>query len=313
MIDDFGYNLKPEWFSNEYITKMVAAGKTICPQLRFYPLVYYTELNADFVEQLAPLVDGFVAAYPSGPEEIRDALTYLNDQYIQPGSVVVRYPSGTPSNVGDCGSVSRRVTVTDANKASLTFTFGDSFHGPTAGYHILQLRIDGKTVWEQDCAGKHDGQAEINLSEHVKGKRQVNLELGVWDRRGVSQFPLRAWFSIDRISGVNLTTTDMADSAWRARTNGHFTVSRHDARSGEQRWRKPLIVMPAGSRGAFRNRRRKESTLKNIADHVAMAVELARRGEIEGVVTYCLDKTPGNPDLDAVARVYGAAASENAQ
>ena len=45
----------------------------------------------------------------------------------------------------------------------------------------------------------------------------------------------------------------------------------------------------------------------------AIVVELARRGEIEGVVTYCLDKTPGNPDLDAVARVYGAAASENAQ
>ena len=34
-----------------------------------------------------------------------------------------------------------------------------------------------------------------------------------------------------------------------------------------------------------------------------MCLQFVREGRVQGVVSYCLDKTPGNEDLDAVAQV----------
>ena len=46
VIDDFWANVQPDRFSPAYLRKTVAAGKAINPKLRFYPLMYYPEIDA---------------------------------------------------------------------------------------------------------------------------------------------------------------------------------------------------------------------------------------------------------------------------
>jgi len=71
-----------------------------------------------------------------------------------------------------------------------------------------------------------------------------------------------------------------------------------------KRPRLPLIVMPAGSRGEYKNRFKEDATPENIAARLKQATDLAREGKVEGVVIYCLDKTENSPDLPAAAAVF---------
>lgn len=104
VIDDFWANFdRPERFTPEYTSEMVEAGKAINPDIKFYPLMYYRQFGLDFVEKLAPIVDGTVAAYPKDREQIERALTFLNDEYVLPARATVVFPAPMPSNVGDHG------------------------------------------------------------------------------------------------------------------------------------------------------------------------------------------------------------------
>jgi hypothetical protein len=306
VIDDFGANRTPDRFSTDYVRRMVAAGKTIAPRLKFYPLLYYREFNSVMMDQLGPLIDGAVAAYPDGPDDITSALHYLNDDYTEPARFEINYPSDTPSQAGDFGCVARRVTVTDASRASVRFSYTDSYSGPTSGYHLLRLLVDGQVAWESDAGDKHNGQATVDISPFVGQRKTVELRLGVWDAKAVSQFPLKACFILEQLDGL----AGGEANQWRAAQRGAFRAANLPQRVGPGRWQLPLIVMTAASPGEFQKRHQIEPTPRNIADHVAMALQFARRGEIEGVVTYCLDKRIGSEMFDAVAEVFSSAVDE---
>lgn len=62
--------------------------------------------------------------------------------------------------------------------------------------------------------------------------------------------------------------------------------------------------MPAGSRGEYAHRYKDAPTPENMAARVKMSADLVAEGKAQGVVIYCLDKTPGNPDLAAMGRVF---------
>jgi hypothetical protein len=62
--------------------------------------------------------------------------------------------------------------------------------------------------------------------------------------------------------------------------------------------------MPAGQRSEYQHRHGEEATPERIAGRVREALDLAREGKVEGVVTYCLDKAEGSPDFEAVRAVY---------
>lgn len=304
VIDDFWGNFGKNRFTPEYVANMVAAGKAANPKLKFYPLMYYQQFDARFADELAPLIDGAVAAYPRGPGEIRHALDVLNDRFRIPDRADVIFPKTTPSRPGDHGYLVQTAKVLDADTASLTFTFEDTYDGPTKGYHVLEVRVDDKLVWESDAGGADQGTATVPLADAVRGKTEVTLRLGVTDRKGVAEFALAASFAGLKATGLELAAPELTDERWREETRGAFTIKRFPARSGQDRFHLPLIVMTAGSPGEFKHRHGTPGTPSAVAKQVAMALEFARRGEIAGVVTYCLDKRPGNPHLDAVAAEF---------
>jgi len=53
VIDDFWGNIKPGRFTPKYTGKMVAAGKAVNPEIKFYPLMYFGEIDAQFLEKFA--------------------------------------------------------------------------------------------------------------------------------------------------------------------------------------------------------------------------------------------------------------------
>ena len=94
VIDDFWYNTtayeKGTLFTTDYIKKMVTAGKSVNPNLKFYPLLYFRQIDIPFIDSLSTLIDGVVAAYPGQTRDrfnisdslaIIKALSFTNDNY----------------------------------------------------------------------------------------------------------------------------------------------------------------------------------------------------------------------------------------
>ena len=305
VIDDFWGNVTPDRFSPEYTREMVEAGKAINPELKFYPLMYYPQFGIEFVEKLTPIIDGAVAAYPKDRAAVERALTVLNDEYTIPANVTVIFPSHTPSQVGQHGFVAQEATVQDAHQASVSFGYQDNFHGPTAGYHFMQLRVDDDVVWEEEIAGRDDAEVSVDLSEAVAGKDEVKLSFGVFDKKGVGQFGVRARLSDLAIQGLAMADSDFSHAdAWEQDLEGEFSVEFTPRYIGEGKFHLPLIVMTSGSRGAYEKRNGEEATPERIADKARMGLQLVAEGTVEGVVTYCLNKAEGSEDLDAVADAF---------
>jgi hypothetical protein len=229
-------------------------------------------------------------------------LRFLNGEFVVPAAGSIVYPWDTPSQAGDHGLLRQRVRVTDAEHVTVTFCFTDDFDGPTTGYHFLQARVDDQVVWEEDVAGADDGEVTIDVSEQTAGKRDVTLVLGIFDRRGVANFGVTATFS--DLRAVGLDPADLEDQeAWSEDIQGAFSTALTPRYEPEEPIHLPLIVMPAGQRGEYQHRYGEEATAERIAAQYRMCLQLVAEGATEGVVSYCLDKSVGNPDFEAVRQV----------
>lgn len=307
VIDDFVANIRPGRFTAEYIKEMVDAGKAINPKLKFYPLLYYPEIDNRLMAVLGPLVDGAVAAYPLGRSQIERALTFLNDEYTVPPGLTVEFPRGTTSKPGDHGFIAQDAEVTDASQARVYFRYQDDYEGPTTGYHVMQMRLDDRVVWAEDAGGHDQGEVTVDLSQALGGKQRVRLSFGVYDERGVAEYGLVASFSGLRIEGLSLAQPDFSENpAWQRDVQGAFMLEFVTGDQGQRRWKLPLIIMPCGSRGEYVGRYSDEPTPTNIASRVRMSLGFVERGEAEGVVLYCLDKNEAGPDLEAISTTYRA-------
>ncbi len=299
VIDDFWGNVTPRWFTLESIQEMIDAGRAVNPEIKFYPLMYFNQVGPRFVHMLGTVVDGVVVAYPRNREAIERILPYLRGEFVVPPQGSIVHPWDTPSQAGDYGFLEQTVRVLDPDTASLRFAFGDDFDGPTEGYHVMQVRVDDEVVWEEDVAGEDEGEVTVDLSEQVADRDEVVLSFGVFDRQGVGNFGVVAVFSGLEAEGIELQDTDVPD-AWREDLRGSFVTSATPRYEPEEEIDLPLIVMPAGSRGAYEKRNGEAAAAELIAAKVRMCLQLIQEGAIEGVVTYCLDKSEGSEDLEAV-------------
>ena len=77
VIDDFYAN--KGLYTPEYVGAMQARAKSVNPKLAFLPLMYFGEIDRDFVEGYREVIDGVVVAYPQDAGEIYNAWAILND------------------------------------------------------------------------------------------------------------------------------------------------------------------------------------------------------------------------------------------
>ncbi|MGW5363386.1 heparinase II/III domain-containing protein [Actinopolymorpha pittospori] len=133
------------------------------------------------------------------------------------------YPSRTPSKAGDYGALSQQITVDQATSHHLSVKVNDDFAGATAGYHFVQVLIDGAVVAEQDVAGPSQWQElTADVTAQLAGKATAVLTLRLISKRGVSNFGVTAMFDDVAITGTSIENGDFEDttsSAWRPESN----------------------------------------------------------------------------------------------
>ena len=305
VIDDFWANFNEQAISPAVVKQMQSAAKAINPELRFYPLMYFSQFGPRFAEELAPLVDGVVAAYHQGPAEIEAAVKVLNDDVLKPAGCWTVFPRGTPSQPGDFASLSQSAKVLNANTATIRFHYEDNYNGPTAGYHIMQLLVDGKLAWAEDVAGRDDGTTLVNLREFVGNKPRVQITLRVFDLKGVSEYAVEVAFRDLQVTGLEMYNSDLgAEVGWLLDHRGGFYMECRPEQQGKHAYKLPLIVMPAGSRGEYKHRYNEDATAEKTAARTRQALQMVGDGRVLGAVMYCLDKGKDSEDLEAIRKLY---------
>jgi len=308
VIDDFYTNTtQPDRFTVAYVRQMVEAGRRINPRIKFYPLVYFGQPWADFTQRFGTIVDGVVAAYPKSRVQVGNARNYLNDR-PHGATAIVDFPKGRSSNAGDKGAIWADVRVTDPARAGVSFYWDEDNMSNERGFHLAYVRLNGEIVWQVDTAGgEGDRIVDLDLSRDVRAGQMVRMEIGIVEKRPVSRYPLSARFDDIRLTGFDVP--EMAsERIWSRKATGGFTVDLAAASKAPQGFNLPIILMPAGDPEQHEKRYPEPGTARNVANKVKLCVDLLNDGKVEGVVTYCLPKTDGDPVFEAVRQEYGRAA-----
>lgn len=298
VIDDFWANRA--FFTPDYVRLMRTRAQAINPLMTFWPLMYYREIDQSFIQGYRKVIDGVVAAYPRDEATIAQAWAWLNDRHDEPAAWAISYPGYTRSTPGDFAGIRKQIGVKGSGPYLITLKEQDDYEGPTAGYHFKQLLLDGEVVWEEDVAGgvRAYRDTTLNVTDRVLGKQQVTVVLRVFDKKGVSNFPVVVSFQDPLFEGF-----EADGNVWLPVMGGLWTISQEAAFEGTGTFRIPLIVMVAAERAQFVKRWGEPGSPERIRDKLKMALVAMRRGFAEGVVTYALYKQPGDAVYDAIRRL----------
>jgi len=304
VIDDFYANAK--FFTPAYIGRMQAKAKSINPDLAFLPLMYFGEIRPRFVEDYREVIDGVVVAYLLDREEIEWTWAILNDASAShPGEL--SYPWNTPSRAGDFVSASQSAKVRPSEKYLLHFQEKDDFPAATAGYRFKRILVDDQVAWEQDVAGGETSWQKITLdiTRFVKGKAGVTIAFRLQDKKGVSNFGVRWQIGGLRVEGLDLDADISRPGEWKVSRQGAFEAGFGEAiKPGRRGFHIPFFSMTAVNPQEFKMRHGGEPTPQRIAEKLSVSLQAWRDGKCDGVVTYCLDKTPRSPSFALVQKLF---------
>ena len=305
IIDDFTLNL--DFFTPAYVCSLQARAHRINADLAFLPLVYFPQLRDTFVRAYGGCVDGIVAAYPADRDEIRSARALLGGG---PAPLPeLRFPWGVRSASGDFVSATQRATIGPGSGATLRFRERDDYTGATSGYHRKQVLLDSLVVWDEDVAGGSPGWREVALPIASPGgsRRDAEVTFRLYEAQGVHNFGVRWWIEDLRGEGIALRGDTRHPEAWKASRRGAgFTSFGPAPPSAPAARRLPLVVMIAATPSQDEKRYGAPSSPARILAHLDDCLSAAREGWCDGVVTFCLDKTPGSALFDSVRVRYGA-------
>ena len=300
VIDDFYEN--HALFTPAYVGRMQQQARRLNPGLAFLPLMYYGELNRRFVDDYRKVIDGVVAAYPQGRDEIEHAWAILNDAAMAPPGEL-SFPHYTASQPGDFVMVSQEVHLLPGAH-SLRFRERDDYDGHTAGYHFKQLLVNGKVLWEEDVAGGTNDWREVGVDLAGRLQDTNTVAFRLLDKKGVGNFGVR-WRVADlRGDGLKAANLD-APGEWNVEQRGLFEAGFGAAiLRGPPRFHVPLIVMTAAQPIEFKLRHGEPASAERISQWVRICLDAMRDKKCDGVVTYCLDKGAGSPVFPLVQRSF---------
>jgi len=311
-IDDFvGTNLKdvftPEYFSPEYVGRMVAAAHQFGSNLMFLPVVYDASvslppslpvnyISPGFADLYGPFCSGLIFPYinytnkddlsAEAPQIAYDR-DIMNGKYAQ---FVVAFPSGRGSHSGDAAAISKVLTnATPFPDAPYPFNFriSDTYSGATSGYHQLQILVDGNIVWQRDVAGlPYVDDLSVNLQNWIKFKTSATVVVRVYDAAAVSNFGVTASWNVPA---------------------GNWTVNETGAYVGTSSYYPPMpglnvpivtMIYDQGFSGW-------NPTTNYMAQANAIAQAAYLAGQTVGIIQYKLDKSDASPAFPIIAQLYG--------
>jgi hypothetical protein len=102
-------------------------------------------------------------------------------------SFVVQEDTGTGTGMW-CGATRKVQLTPGATKRTVSFWHQDNRRsGNPAGYHVKQLLLNGKVVWERDVTADQDAwqQTTIDLTAKLAGATSAALQWRPYERKGV--------------------------------------------------------------------------------------------------------------------------------
>ncbi|HOX57699.1 MAG TPA: hypothetical protein P5205_13735 [Candidatus Paceibacterota bacterium] len=305
VIDDFYGN--HQFFTPAVVRDLQRRGKGINPRLAFLPLMYFGEIRRQFVQDYREVIDGVVVAYPRDRTEMDHAWAILNDDaVVLPGEL--SFPANTPSQPGDFVEASLPARVSPLGPRRISFQERDDFTGPTAGYHFKQLLVNKTVVWEEDVAGGTNAwrRITVELPAAVPGGDESTLAFRLLDKKGVGNFGVRWQLKDLRGEGIKGTAGLDRPQKWQVTQRGPFEAGFGDRlKTPQHRFHVPFIVMTAGQAGEFKLRHGEPASPERMAEWLRFCLEAWSEGKCDGVVTYCLDKTPGSRVFDLARDLFG--------
>lgn len=305
LMDDFYANYT--FFTPAYVRQMQTKAKSINPRLAFLPLMYFPQISPKFAEDYHAVIDGAVVAYLLDDEEIERTRAILDDHDV-PAASELRFPRDKPSRAGDHITVSQSAQVQPAKRDEITFRERDSFTAATSGYHVKQLLIDGQVAWEADVAGGNEHQWQnvaVDVTKYVRGKTHATVAFRLFEKKGVSNFGVNWELAALHTKGLRLAAEMTRTHDWKVRRQGAFETGFGTRPTvGRRRFHIPFISMTAASTGEFKIRHGDPASPERIAEQLRLSLEALRRGKCDGVVTYCLDKSPTSSTFPLVRNLF---------
>jgi hypothetical protein len=134
------------------------------------------------------------------------------------------FPWNQPSGGRNYAEISQRVKVYDTDKYSLMFWVRNSYgrNLSAAGYYFEEILIDGKVVWRQDVAlvGNNWTIYSVNLTDHLKGKKEATLSLRGTMEKGISNFGINIDWDGLKATGFELQEPGFEGNGyWEFKTN----------------------------------------------------------------------------------------------
>jgi hypothetical protein len=207
----------------------------------------------------------------------------------------INVPASTPSQAGDFIAATATATVQPGTHR-LRLRLQDNGGSFTTGYHFIQILVGGTLVLEQDVAGSGADWApiEVDLEAAVAGKTSVDVTIRLYDKVGVSNYPLRAHVLLLEASGLDLGARAWQIARQNAATWALAAVNRD--------YRGRCVAMTYASPTSWHA---DPPTVAYLQDALSLGHDAIVAGQADGVITYVLDKSPGSPTFDPVASLYG--------
>lgn len=315
VIDDFNLNLN--FFTPEYIREMRNASRSVNPEFKFMPIMYYPSINDDLTMLHEEYIDGVIFPYMNWPEnnvsnvnstaselrQIRSASQRLKGNFSPNTFYSMTFTPNAPSRPGDFAEITQTFKVpADTLNPVLIFKVRDDHitteNERTKGYLFKQALIEDKVAWEDDVGGDEGNLAvSIGLKEFVSNRTRANLTLRVYFKKSVSNLPVTVWWSNVSITNVSLYNPDFkgADGWTFSKNNSHWKGNYTEIKPNNL----SLIVMIYAS--GFGSER---ATAEYLRDAMMIAHTAAEEGNADGIMIYGLNKMSANDRYLLVKELY---------
>ncbi|GIL25042.1 hypothetical protein [Actinocatenispora comari] len=140
------------------------------------------------------------------------------------GRLALTVQAHVGTKTGDYAEASQEVTVDPKSpRYELSWWQRDPYYGGLGGYHFMQVLIDDQVVWQSDVTNwfsfmwvnGSDTQGPVDVTQFVKGKKQVKIAFRLYEKQGVGDYYVDATF--DDLSSIGLGIKDPGfedPSAW---------------------------------------------------------------------------------------------------
>lgn len=285
VMDDFYINAtQPDRFTNKYVDRMLAAGKAQNPKLKFFPVVYFQQPWADFVQRFATKVDGVIACYPQSMAEIDEALGYLNDQPRGP-SLLASWSRNAKVRAGSEAIATCRVRAPAG--AHLRLFLDDQTFGEEIGAHVAFVRMNGRAAWVR-YVGDDRVETDVNLPL-PDSRNGVLIEVGV----RVAELSNGALVQI-RLDDIRVVNREgrRIDTKWRATGEADMHPELTPASDGGGEFHVPMHILVATLPAEHEKRYGEAPTVDSIRQKVRLATDCVRQGKTAGIICWYTPKSP---------------------